>query len=127
MDAIMVEAEVAITKLRRKRTFQGENSDNEDRTYPITERNDNSTLIDMREMRPTDLKFNKRVIIPDPLPEKEEIELQDIKQEIIQTAKSYKIEKEHFDQKLNNLTNKEREGLKSLKKIKKRRRHLTNR
>ena len=117
MDAIQIEAEVAMTKIRRKRTFQGENDENSDRIYPITEIN-NTTRIDMREMRPTDLKFNKRVIIPDPLPQQEEIELQELKQVILNTAKTYKQEKEHCDQKLGNLTNKEREGLKSLKKIK---------
>ena len=71
----------------------------------------------MRRLRPTYLSLNKSVTLPDPLPQTEEIEIQELKQDILKTTQSYIQEHKH-KMKHSNLTNSEKEGLTSLMKKK---------
>ena len=73
-----------------------------------------SKTFDFRNMRATDLPFNKRVHLPDPLDDESEIAIQNLKTKLNQITEEYvKGEKVR---KWSNLEKDEREGLVSLKK-----------
>ena len=65
-------------------------------------------------MKATDLPFNKRVHLPEPLEEKSDIAIQNLKVKLNQITAEY-VEGERLD-KWSNLRKGEREGLVSLKK-----------
>ena len=68
--------------------------------------------LDLRNLRPTYLPFNKRVFLSGPLKDNEEIEIQNLKRKLIETTNQYIHNTTHVE----NLTQNEKEGLKSLKK-----------
>jgi hypothetical protein len=70
--------------------------------------------VDMRKLKATDLPFNKRVCLPNPLNERKEIELQHLKSKMLTTAESY-IER-NKDVQMSNLTKQEKKGLRSIRK-----------
>ena len=73
-----------------------------------------SQTFDFCSMKATDLPFNKRVHLPEPLEEESEIAIQNLKVKLNQLTAEY-VEGERLD-KWNNLRKDEREGLVSLKK-----------
>jgi hypothetical protein len=95
-------------------------SSQRDRDWPISVGKDGHTIIDMRSLRPTDLPFNKRVYLPEPLPKEEETKLQEIKQELLHATKQYisegRTKKLARSKKYCNLSEEEKAGLESLKK-----------
>ena len=127
-----IEIEKALTKLRwteRRKNEEGEKDDNTDENS-AGGRNDNSNeceeermwpydintnTIDMRYLRPTDLPFNSEIMIPDPVNQKKENEMQTLKQRLIEAAEEYKNNerKKKYENK-NNLTEDQQEGLEKL-------------
>ena len=87
-----------------------------------SERNETSYLkgqtFDFRNMRATDLPFNKRVFLPKAIKQEVEIEIQILKQRLQMVTTEY-ITNDNRNNMLSNLTRKQKSGLKSLKKRKK--------
>ena len=81
-----------------------------------------TSTIDLRNLRATDLPFNRFVYIPDPLPEEEEIKIQNLKNDLKNAASDYVRECEAKRKKgrkkkvFQNLTERESEGLNKLQK-----------
>ena len=73
-----------------------------------------SKTFDFLNMRATDLPFNQRVHLPDPLDDESEIAIQNLKAKLNQITEEY-VKSEKFS-KWSNLEKDEREGLVSLKK-----------
>ena len=98
---------------RKQFEMDGENKDQteEERraVYDIK-----SKTFDFCSMKATDLPFNKRVHLPEPLEEESEIAIRNLKVKLNQLTAEY-VEGERLD-KWNNLRKDEREGLVSLKK-----------
>ena len=79
-----------------------------------------TSVIDLKNLRSTDLPFNSYVHMPPPLPEKEEIKYQNLKRDLVSVAKKYvsevKTKAEEEGKKFENLTEVEEKGLLSLQK-----------
>ena len=76
---------------REKEDENGESvNDKDDRAGPVE--SDNG-LLDLRKLRPTDLSFNRRVFLPEPLDDKrKELKLQNLKNNLIQRTEEYVCE-----------------------------------
>ena len=66
-------------------------------------------------LRPTEMKYNKRVYLPGPMNEKEEIKVLNLKNELMKEVEQY-CEENKNKMNMRNLTKKEKKGLKSLKR-----------
>ena len=87
----------------------------EERSRPVEIAPDGHTVLDMGHLRPTDLPFNKRVFLPQPLDKEEETKLQKCKIELISAAQNY-IESKKRNTTTTNLTMAEINGLKEIKR-----------
>ena len=74
--------------------------------------------MDFRLLKPTDLPFNKRIIVPPPMNNETEICIQNLKVKLNSCTKTYLENQRHYE--LSNLTEEESRGLASLKEKKKR-------
>ena len=128
IEEVEAEIEKSITKIRWSRMNEGDEETNdqrgdqnqeqdqgksEERMWPLDiERNH----INYSALRPTDLPFNKRVIMPPNLKMDEEITLNSLKKDLIDVTKDYAQRlKNTSEEKKSNLTANERKGIKKLK------------
>ena len=70
--------------------------------------------VDMRNLRATDFPFNKRVILPSALSEEKEVGLQHLKNSMMKSVNNY-VQNDKNKQ-WQNLTENEKNGLRSLRK-----------
>ena len=79
-----------------------------------------TNTLDLRNLRPTDLPFNKYVILPEPMKLEKEIEAQNLKESLLGATRAYKIQENmkrgEMKESARNLSKSERRGIKSLKK-----------
>ena len=130
-----IEIEKGLTKLRwtesreennskKSRTKSGRemDQDQDDRDDEPTESqervwayNIDDNTMDMRNLRPTDLPFNRNVFLPKPLEADKETEMMELKRKLIDTTKEYIDQnKKKKIPTYPNLTTKEKEGLERL-------------
>ena len=128
-----VEIEKGLTKLRWTENREGNNKkkhnsgrmdqDEDDTDEEPTEAqervwayNIDDNTMDMRNLRPTDLPFNRNVFLPEPLKTDKESEMMDLKRKLIGTTKEYIEEnKKKRTPTYPNMSVREKEGLKRLK------------
>ena len=104
------EIEKGMAKLRWNRWKEEDEQNNREYAYDI-----DSNTMNFRKMRPTEMKYNKRVILPNAMEEEEEIKAMNLKNELMKEVKEY-CEKNEGKMNMSNLNKKEKKGLKSLKK-----------
>ena len=103
------EVEKGLAKLRWER--QQGNDDIVNNEYTFFDVNKN--VFNYSVMKPSDLPFNKRVYLPGPLRENEEIELQQLKYNLKKATERYTEESKHMK---SNLTKQQEKGLRSLER-----------
>ena len=104
------EIEKSFAKLRWSRWKEKEGETIREYAYNIDDKK-----INFRNLRPTDMKYNKRVFLPGPMSEEEEIKVLNLKNELMKEIEQYSKENRN-KMNMRNLTKKEKDGLKSLKK-----------
>ena len=77
--------------------------------------NEETKTLDLRLLKPSDLPFNKRVVLPAPLDDEKEVTLQHLRDRLSKTTKKYVQSTEYRTTVNGNLTKAEKSGLKSLK------------
>ena len=115
------EIEKGLAKLRwtKRKQFEGDKNQQDENKEPEGETKGTvydfeSNTFDFSNMRATDLPFNKRVHLPEPLDEKSEIAMQNLKVKLNQITEKY-VRDEKVS-KWSNLEKNEKEGLVSMKK-----------
>ena len=74
-----------------------------------------NTKMNFKNLRPTEMEYNKRVYLPGPMSEEEEIKVMNLKNDLMKEIEQYcKQNKNKMN--MRNLTKEEKDGLKSLKK-----------
>lgn len=114
IDVISVEAQIEKGFIKYRWDKKSENRQEEENTSKETYFNHENKTFDMRNMRATDLPFNKRVVIPAAIDEKEELNLQHLKNRMLDTINAYV--NDNKDKCWSNLTKAESKGIRSLKK-----------
>ena len=129
VDLVKCEAQVekGLAKLRwtTQRTTEPANEQGESTTQKTIEMgeqhdevrvfNEETKTLDLRLLKPSDLPFNKRVVLPAPLDDEKEVTLQHLRDRLSKTTKKYVQSTEYRTTVNGNLTKAEKSGLKSLK------------
>ena len=103
------EIEKSFAKLRWSR-WKDKDGETREYAYDI-----NNKRMNFGNLRPTEMKYNKRVYLPGPMNEKEEIKVLNLKNELMKEVEQY-CEENKNKMNMRNLTKKEKKGLKSLKR-----------
>ena len=104
------EIEKGMAKLRWSRWKEEEGANIREYAYNIDD-----NIMNFKKMRPTEMKYNKRVFLPNPMREKEEIKTLNLRNELMNEIEEY-CKNNRSKMKMSNLSKEEKDGLKSLKK-----------
>ena len=104
------EIEKGMAKLRWNRRKEEDGEQTRQHAFDI----DTKTM-NYRHLRPTEMKYNKRVYLPKQMSEEEEVKALNLKNMLMQEIEEYSKNNKN-KMRMSNLKRKERDGLKSLKK-----------
>ena len=110
IDRCEAEIEKGMAKLRWNRRKEEEKEKREREWAYDSERN----TMNFRNLRPTEMRYNKRVFLPSKMAEEEEIKVMNLKNEMMKKIQNY-CEQEKDVMKMSNLKQSEIKGLKSIK------------